>query len=208
MIIACVSVFNEQRMLAGCLQSIQDQLDRTVVVDGAYADFPHVLPYSTDGTKAIAWCYEAEWIGCRTVNGVARPWRDEIEKRNAYLCGQEGDWYFVIDADERLLGQLRDLPLQDGELYALSVYKRGGTLTWAQRIFQHKGYTRYEGTHYAVWRDGDLLRTRGDWVKVDPARARLLHLSDLRDVERQKAKRTYAAAERKCERGYREVYGI
>jgi len=193
-------------MLPGCLESLEGQVDRVVVVDGAYADFPHDRPYSTDETREIARCYGAEWIGCPRVGGAFRAWRDEVEKRNAYLVGEEGDWYFQIDADERLVGRIAER--RDGALYSLMVCRGDGRTAWAQRIFQQRGDTRYEGTHYAVWRDGDLLRARTDWVRIPARQARLVHLTHLRDVERQRAKRAYRKEMVRRERGYREAYQI
>ena len=107
--IACVIVFDEEGMIEGCLDSLAGKVDRAVVVDGAYADFPHEHPdgHSTDRTVEIALEYGAE-----VIMPPAGGWPDECVKRTACFRGseEEGDYYLFLDADERLIGELpRDL---------------------------------------------------------------------------------------------------
>ena len=161
MIWGVVSAYNEERMLPGCLESMREQVDRLVVVDGAYEHFPHQVWWSTDRTHAIALAFGARWIGA-----LARPWADEIEKRNRYLIGNEGDWYVMLDADERLRGTLPEL--ESGLYYALQIVNYGGHTVWPLRIFQQRGQTFYRGAHHAIWVDGQLLRPEHA-VRLDPA---------------------------------------
>ena len=135
-----VIAFNEGDMLAGCLESIEGQVDRIVVVDGAYAHFPHESPESTDDTRAIAEAYGAEWIPCP--DGQA--WPTQVDKRTAYLVGEEGDWYLHIDADERLQGVL-PLP-RPGEHYAFRIMTRACYESWVGRDLQMPSGTSQFGT--------------------------------------------------------------
>ena len=207
MIIACIVVYNEERMLPGCLESLRGQVERIVVVDGAFATFPlrNDRPYSTDATQEIVWCYGAEWIPCpRDEDGRARAWHTEMEKRTAYFVGQEGDWYFHIDADERLVGRLPDpKPRQH---YALLI-NVAGRLVWVPRLWQHRGDMRYEGSHNAVWSAERLIHLAGS-TPVDPEVCRLVHLSDLRPAWQQVAKRRHYARRTPTERAYRRIHGI
>jgi len=203
---ACVIAFNEERMLPGCLESLQGQVERVVVVDGAYALFPHVEPYSTDGTREIARCYGAEWIGCPvTEEGELRAWHTQMEKRSAYFVGEEGDWYFYIDADERLVGRLPEP--EDGQHYAFRVRTRDGRLTWTPRLYQHVGWMRYEGAHNAMWSDERLVNIAGA-TKVDPEGCYILHLAQLRCEQRLRDKAAFLPGRYERERKYRRIHGI
>jgi hypothetical protein len=205
-VIACVIAYQEEGMLPGCLQSIQGKVDRVVVVDGAYRLFPHDVPWSTDATLEIAWCYGAEWIPCPTGDdGEPRPWETQMEKRSAYLVGEEGDWYFYIDADERLVGELPEL--ENRRHYAFKARTRDGRLTWAWRLFQHRGRMRYEGAHNALW-SGDELITMSGAVRVPVERAYLMHLAHLRCKQRLAEKRAWLPERIERERAYRSAHGI
>jgi len=205
-IIAVVIVFNEERLLPGCLESVHERVERMVVVDGAYEHFPHEMPWSTDATREIAWCYGAEWIPCPVdVDGAPRAWHTQVEKRTAYLVGEEGDWYLHVDADERLIGELPER--LDGEHYAFQVHTRDMRLTWVPRLWQHRGRMRYEGAHNALWTDERLMRLR-DAVRIPWDVCHLRHLSHLRDVQRQLDKRAFLPGRYERERAYRELLGI
>jgi len=206
MLIACVIVFNEERMLPGCLESIYDRVDRMVVVDGAYRLFPHGVPWSTDATQHIAAAYGAEWVPCPTdEDGEPRPWETQVEKRTAYLVGEEGDWYFHIDADERLVGELPEM--EGGQHYAFKVHTRDGRLTWVPRLWQHRGTMRYEGAHNALWSDGRLINMPGA-VQVDADQCYLLHLAHLRSRQRLQDKAAFLPGRYERERAYRRAHNI
>jgi hypothetical protein len=205
-VIACVIAFNEEEMLPGCLESLQGQVSRIVVVDGAYAQFPHIEPVSTDATRAIALAYGAQWVDPpEDGEGYPMAWPDQVVKRSAYFVGSEGDWYLWIDADERLVGCL-PVP-EDGQHYALQINTRDGRVSWVPRLFQHRGRMRYEGSHNAVWSDDRLVHLAGA-TYVEPEQCRFVHLSHLRDEERQIAKRSYYAWQKPAERPYRRSHGI
>ena len=192
MLTACVIVWDEEGLLPGCLESLVGRVDRCVVVDGVYADFPHGegAITSTDRTRAIAEAYGAEWVEAPSQaptpspspgapqgrrpgeGGKRRAWGDEVEKRNAGLGAVGAGWVLVIDADERLV---------EG--------------------------TRYEGSHAAVWRGGELLRPEGG-VCVERGVCRLGHLWAMRSAGRQVDKRRYYAKLHRAERGYRREHNI
>jgi tetratricopeptide (TPR) repeat protein len=76
---------DEERMLPGCLASVQGAVDEIVLVDTG----------SRDATRRLA-----EEAGARVVE---LPWRDDFsEPRNAALARATGDWILQLDADERL----------------------------------------------------------------------------------------------------------
>jgi glycosyltransferase involved in cell wall biosynthesis len=88
---ACIVARNEGRKIRGCLESLKGAVDEIVVVDGK----------STDDTVEI----------CRGFGGRVF----EREPRSGYgdpdrvfaLAKAKGDWILVLDADERLSGELR-----------------------------------------------------------------------------------------------------
>lgn len=205
-VIACIIVYQEEKMLPGCLQSITGRVGRIVIVDGAYAKFPHVEPWSTDRTLAIARAYGAEIIECpEDENGYPCAWENQRIKRSAYFVGSEGDWYFHIDADERLLGRLPEP--EEGKHYAFQIVARAGNSGWVPRLFQHRGHMRYEGSHNAVWSDDRLVHMKGA-IKIPPGECRFLHLAHYRGVERQRQKGAYYAWQKPAERPYRKSHGI
>jgi len=199
--IACVIAYQEERMLPGCLESVAGQVDEIVVVDGAYARFPHEVPYSTDKTVEIALAYGARVIDCPE----GKPWPNQVVKRTAYLVGEEGDWYLHIDADERLVGVL-PVP-QNGMHYAFHIFSRGGVASWSPRLWQHRGRMRYVGAHNALWSDDRLIHRKGATF-VDPLLCRFAHLARYREVERQLDKREYYKWQKPHERAYRASLGI
>lgn len=206
MIIACIIAFDEEVLLPGCLASIEGKVDRTVVVDGAYARFPHEVPWSSDATREIAWCYGAEVIPCpQGTDGQPRAWETQVEKRTAYLAGEEGDWYFHIDADERLVGELPEM--EDGAHYAFRIHTRDLRMTWVPRLWQHRGRMRYEGAHNALWSDDRLINLPGA-VRVAPEQARFIHLSHMRSAQRLREKAAFLPGRYERERAYRAAHGI
>lgn len=160
-LIACLSVYNEERMIRGALESVRDVAGRIVVVDGAYSGFPLIREShaSTDRTLEIAAEFGAEIIGYHGGPGIEAP--PQEEKRNRYFIGGEGDWYLILDADERLQGQIdRGLLNRRGaSAYTLSVSDPVFPLssTWI-RLIKHSPDLCYEGAHNAIFREGRLLR--------------------------------------------------
>jgi len=127
MLTACVIVWDEEGLLPGCLESLVGRVDRCVVVDGVYADFPHGegAITSTDRTRAIAEAYGAEWVEAPSQaptpnpspgappgrrpgeGGKRRAWGDEGEKRNAGLGAVGAGWWVRVWRDEGTRGEGR-----------------------------------------------------------------------------------------------------
>jgi len=80
---AVISVHNEERQLAACLERLRFADEIVVALDKC-----------TDGSGAIA----AGFTG-RIVEGA---WAIEGERRNAAIAACSGDWIFEVDADERV----------------------------------------------------------------------------------------------------------
>ncbi len=131
---AALIVRNEERFLAGCLQSIAGLVDEVVVVDTG----------STDRSREIA-----RGHGARLAE---LPWRgDFAAARNHALDLARGAWILYIDADERVSAggraELEPL-LRDPHLAACTVRFRPVT-----------GFTRYR--EYRLFRNRPDLRFAG-----------------------------------------------
>lgn len=86
LISACLMVKNESANLNRCLKSIKQFVDEIIIVDTG----------SVDNTLEIARHY-----GARIYN---HPWEDDFSKhRNQSISYAEGEWVFIIDADEELV---------------------------------------------------------------------------------------------------------
>lgn len=150
--IACINVYNDATILERCIKSVRRGCSdsKVIVVDGAYADFPHENPSSTDGTVQLALALADQVIETTVA------WPDEVTKRNAYLKGDNADTYFVIDADEELLGLLPHLNDDDGDI----LIKRDDDLSTPYPLYRyhrHRPGIRYYGTHHAMVVGNKLL---------------------------------------------------
>lgn len=85
-----LAVFNEEKNLPGCLDSVSNLADEVVVVDGS----------STDKTVVVAKKYKAKVII------TDNPPIFHINKQKA-LDACRGDWILQLDADERVTPALR-----------------------------------------------------------------------------------------------------
>jgi tetratricopeptide (TPR) repeat protein len=176
-------VRNEERFLAGCLQSVRGAVDEICIVDTG----------STDGTIAVA-----ESFGAR----VSRvEWRDDFAwARNQALAMARYAWILVLDADEELLPDSRP------ELEALRRTRPDGNGRWIRchnlvseqagsgtasnaivRIFPNDPAIRYRSRiHEYVARAGEPFSLHGKLSGIE-----ILHRGYTDDmmVDRDKAER-------------------
>ena len=106
--IACYSIYNNAPTLRESLESIVPYVEKVVAIDGAYEQFPHELPYSTDGTKEIFFevCGNKVnwvWVGCN------KAWPTQILKKNHWFKHiPVGKWWIQIDGDEIITGKVKE----------------------------------------------------------------------------------------------------
>jgi len=193
MIIACISAYNDAEFLEGAIASTYPVADKVVVVDGAYKGFPLIndKPWSTDRTRHIAVEMGAEVI---PTTGV---WEDQTEKRNQYFIGGCGDWYLILDSDERIEG---DIVL--GIEYGYRIRVEG---TPFLRLLRHRSGLRYEGTHATLIDDFGYIDPNIPPVQKE---CWIEHLKDQRSEDRKARKQAYYDYQYDIEQGYRDKYKL
>jgi len=137
---ATLIVRNEERFLAGCLDSLQGFADEIILVDTG----------STDATRAIA---ESRGIAVHTF-----PWNDDFSAaRNYALSLARGQWILYIDADERISsGAPAARPhLSDPSYLGFQVLltpRTGATPYWIMRLWRNHSRIRFRGIiHENIW---------------------------------------------------------
>ncbi len=183
-LIACIIAYNEADLLPGCLDSIYGKADEIVLVEGRIAAYPGDSPHSTDNTVAIAKSYGASIIQ------IDRAWTDECEMQSAYLIGNDGDVYFKIDADERLMTPLPRPEQLPHDVYKVAVNMIGVPIRQLRpRLFRHRGEMVYRGVHDALWSDGVLISVPAQVPTLHSVW--LAHYQMMRDANRRKQKNRY-----------------
>ena len=106
-IYACYNIYKNADYLAASVHSIAPWVDKVILIDGRYIDFPARNMDLYHGT--VLW--DLAQIYKDKIHLVERPvWEDQVEKRNAYLdLVPEGAWMIVIDGDEIPFGHIWDL---------------------------------------------------------------------------------------------------
>jgi glycosyltransferase involved in cell wall biosynthesis len=209
-IYAAISAYNDADVLPAALESIKGAVDRIIIVDGAYEGFPLQGGdfKSTDGTLELARATGAVLIKANRI------WADQTDKRNRYLqVGQPGDWYLVIDSDERLhnggdLAARIDIATEGEAIPAafrlpVVVTKHGKRhIITAPRLLQHHPALAYRHTHDWIWRGdhrlgpNDMVDLRGPWIE---------DTGQTRTPTRQAAKQAYYRRQFYAERAARNV---
>jgi hypothetical protein len=143
-IIGCVIFYNDTPALVErSLRSLRQYCDHVIAIDGAFKDFPHDNPASTDGSLEVANKY-AEVIGAKAA------WSSQMEKRNQYFIGGEGDYYLILDTDEYITGTLPKAHELTEPAYKIPINTNGlicGTL----RLIRHVDGMEYRESHAWIW---------------------------------------------------------
>jgi len=179
----CLIARNEERFLAGCLESARGVADEVVLVDTG----------STDATREIARLH-----GARVLE---RPWDDDFAAaRNCGLDAARGTHVLALDADERLApgagealrAALEDtrlllglLPLHNADTLdapaaeVLSGARRIGAPIWVPRLFPRLPELRYtRRVHETLTRGFNTLLAM-DRGEAQAVAAPLIHLGEL-----------------------------
>jgi hypothetical protein len=181
-------------ILKQCIESVYDQVDKIIAVDGKYKDFPNYSWYSTDGTiEYLSSLDKVELVFAADLF--------EDDKRNVYMdMLKTGDTVLVLDGDEVVEGNIRKLPLgTDIGLVQLGEpnrkYKRLAT-----RFFKYRRGLRHNGIHFIITIDGKWFNNRCHALNGFRERNintfKIDHLHRLRGRTRKEQKQLYRASAR------------
>lgn len=115
-VVACIPFYNEATLIERCLDSIDGLLDRIILIDGAWENFPLWNDdfLSTDGTREII--ARRRFKSQMNMLIPSRPWGSSMDKRNVFFWfGHRGDVLLYLDGNEVVL---EGLPLDVTRLEA------------------------------------------------------------------------------------------
>jgi hypothetical protein len=204
--------------LAACIVGLHDaSVDHVVAVDGAYALYPDGKQASDPNQHAaIHLACRQLGLGC-TLHVPNETWAgNEVQKRTflfqlAWTVAEEGDWFWVMDADQvitrcpdDLKDRLEQTEHDTAEVEFLDVVaQRAKQKDWPERftvrnLFRAQSI-RLEKNHITyVADDGRMLWGYDGQGKLEPHLdlsevVEVEHRPDRRPLERQQAKLTYYA---------------
>ena len=192
-----ICAFNEARLLPMALASIPQGIPITVI-DGAYSNYPHTNPASTDGTLDIAETYGADVVRVKTA------WPDQTDKRTLSLTLDP--IVFVVDADEIVRGW-EELP-EDADVGWVRIESPlYAEPYWEPRIFRVRDGWHYAGRHHWIYdADGKLVtshRREGEGYSHVRLSVTVTNHRDWRDPGRHREKVRYAEKRNAKEGAYR-----
>ena len=148
-LIFVMNVYNEARRIRRAIESVNDVADEIWLYDGAYKEYPHESPISTDGTLEIA----KEYPKVKIFDNNGEDWENQLVKRTAmFKHGKPGDYFFKLDGDEYITNPeiIREEILKHkfdvGWVWTLCNLYREPIMT--ARIFKYQPGLHYAGRHH------------------------------------------------------------
>jgi len=197
-IVAILSVYNEEELLPECLKSLEGKVDYTVIVDGAYIGFDGNNTHSTDKTIEIIdkWMFDNH----NSELFLAREWHNAGEKYQMALhCGQDGDWFMIVDADDRidmtdqewkeLRKFLSDLPEEYMVATGDLIHPDGSNLLFRRKLIRWRKDVHIGKNHWTFVDANEKPIDDGDSVVITSLRFK--RVAHLRTPERENLKRSY-----------------
>lgn len=189
MIIATIITYNDWPLIEDCISSIYDEVDKIIVIDGKFKDFPGEENISTDGTLEYLNSFSK-------VNILFTYDLDEVDKRNNYLNElRNGDICLNIDADEALIGKI---PKLIADIGIIQVGEQGDRRRHRRtnRFFQYKEGLHYWGKHSLILdKNGKIFanldKIGKNYIGQKIVEFELLHRNDLRIDKRKRNKKKY-----------------
>ncbi len=185
MLVATIVTYNDMPLIKDCIESVRNKVDRIVVVDGKYRDFPGEENYSTDGTL--------EYLSGLNIEILFSYGLDEVEKRNCYLNElKDGDICLNIDSDEMLVGDIPELTTDIGVVH-IGEWGDRRRHRRTNRFFKYHKGMYYWGTHKMILDRGKLFANldRVGNYSFKETGMEFLHNNHLRSPERKKDKKKY-----------------
>ena len=186
MLIATYITYNDIETIQKSIESILGKVDKIIVVDGRFKDFPGKSWLSTDGTLE----YLKDKVSVILIGGF-----DEVAKRNVYLNYlNDGDICLNLDTDEILVG---DIPHLEADTGIIQIGEQGDRRRHRRtnRFFKYREGLHYWGTHKMILdKDNKVfanLDKVGNYTSQKVTEFELLHRNDLRSDKRKTDKKTY-----------------
>ena len=201
MLIGAIITYNDFPLLKECVDSILDKVDKLIIVDGKYKDFPGDTSFSTGESLE----YLLELSNDKRIEIFFEDSLCEVDKRNIYLTQcQEGDIVLNLDSDEKLIGET---PALKSDFGIVKMHVDRLTTDRATRFFKYREGMRYKHVHYTLyWQDNMInnLRTviNNNFSFEKIKSFYLLHQWKKRSHYRQHQKQVYYKKLIKNERGY------
>lgn len=192
MIVATIITYNDWPLIKECVESVYGKVNKIIIVDGRFKDFPKEDDYSNgEGLKYFLELSKNDKFEIISTGGFT-----EIEKRNIYLKHlKNGDICLNIDSDEMLIGEI---PKLIADIGIIQVGEQGDRK-------RHRRTNRFfkfgEGLHY--WGKHSLILDKDNKVFANLDKIgegytnqkiiefELLHRNDLRIDKRKKNKKKY-----------------
>ena len=201
MITVCINCYNDMPLIKRCIESVYNQVDRIIAVDGRYKDFPGNKQnwYSTDGT--IEYLKSLDKIELLFGAGLF-----EADKRNIYMDAlNEGDTVLILDGDEFVKGTIKKLNKNiDIGLIFLGSLQYGRIAT---RMFRYRKGLRYEGIHFILVMNGKWFNNRRHAINGFTDKKiqsfKIEHLGEQRSKKRKFQKEQYKEIARARESQYK-----
>ena len=199
MITVCINCYNDIPTIKRCIQSVYNQVDRIIAVDGKYKDFPGGSWYSTDGT--IEYLHSLDKVELLFAAGLF-----EADKRNIYMDAlNEGDTVLVLDGDEFVVGTIGELGKNID--IGLIIFGSSGNKRLATRFFKYREGLRHNGIHFILTINGKWFNNRRRAVNGFKSKKiesfKIKHLCWKRDKKRKLYKEQYIKSARARESQYK-----
>ncbi len=200
---AFIITYNDYPLIKKAVESLEDQVEKIIAVDGKYNEFPSDHLYSNDGTQEYLSGHPK--VELHYLADVS-----EVEKRTyaLKLC-KEAKWFMFIDADEELVGQIKE-PEADTVQIPHCPANRPGSIVHRNRIFRNIEGLYFEHIHYWLKdKDGDtfslLVKTGHKYTQERQEQLLIKHYDEERPKERKAMKNRYYRVLRPREVDIKEV---
>jgi len=138
--------YDDWPLIKECVDSVIGKVDKIIMVDGKFGDFPGDNNYSrNESVEYLLKLREDSKFKIILAGGLM-----EVEKRNVYLgCLNEGDICLNIDTDEVLIG---DIPELVADIGIVMIGEWGDTKRHRRtcRFFKYQGGLHYWGRHSLI----------------------------------------------------------
>ena len=186
---ACIITYNDYPLIKKTVESVENQVEKIIAVDGKYNEFPGRFRFSTDGTREYLLAHQKVTLfECADVS--------QIEKRNKALHACESAKYVLfLDADEELIGEIQQ-PKADVVQVPHCAAHRVHSVIHRNRIIRNIPGLHFKDKHYWLKdKDGDtfslLVRTGHKYTQEKQEQLLIKHYDKSRSKERIDLKKKY-----------------